>query len=160
MGRREFDWGVPARQPGCMSATSGLGILRLTNGYQVRQTICDAANVKANLCTKNQLGSFLLSKNASDVSKSPIISRAIHLKDPDAIKYPIKKTGFYCVSTYAYSTEDYKAVITFRNSYGELPATQVPKLPFYGAMTIVYAAIGLYVSLDSVYSCISAHTEI
>lgn len=106
----------------------------------------------AKLCTADQIGSFLLSKNATEVSHSPIISKAIHLNNPDAVKYPVKKTGFYCVSTYAFSGEDYKAVVTFRNSYGELPAAQIPKLPFYGAFTIVYAAIGLYVSLESAYS--------
>lgn len=68
------------------------------------------------------------------------------LKDPVAVNYPVKKTGFYCVSTYAYSGQDYKAVVEFRNAYGELPAAQIAKLPFYGGLTIVYAVIGLYVS--------------
>lgn len=67
------------------------------------------------------------------------------MKDPDAIKYPVRKTGFYCVSTYAFDGEAYTAVVTFRNAYGELPAAQIAKLPFYGAMTIVYAVIGMYV---------------
>ena len=57
----------------------------------------------------------------------------------------MKKTGFYCVSTYGYSAPEYQAVIEFRNSYGELPAAQIAKLPFYGGMTIVYAVIGMYV---------------
>lgn len=50
------------------------------------------------------------------------------------------------MSTYAYSGQDYKAVVTFRNSYGELPAAQIAKLPFYGALAIVYAVIGAYVT--------------
>lgn len=36
----------------------------------------------------------------------------------------------------------YDAVVTFQNSYGELPAAQIAKLPFYGGLTIVYAVIG------------------
>jgi hypothetical protein len=40
--------------------------------------------------------------------------------------------------------EKYSAVVEFRNAYGELPATQIPKLPFYGAITILYALIGVY----------------
>ncbi|KAJ6144807.1 Transmembrane receptor eukaryota [Penicillium chermesinum] len=102
-----------------------------------RETICDQAAVNAKSCTQEQLGSFLLASNATDVSKNPIISQAIHLKDPDAVKYPVKNTGFYCVSTYAYSGEDYTAVVTFRNSFGELPATQIAKLPFYGTLSLV-----------------------
>lgn len=110
---------------------------------KIKETICDPENVDAKICTEEQLGSFVLTDNATDVSTSPIISKAIHLKDPDAVKYPVRKTGFYCVSTYAYSGEDYKAVVTFRNSYGELPAAQIAKLPFYGGLTIVYAVIGM-----------------
>lgn len=120
-------------------------IIRLTRTSQMKETICDAANVEAKLCTEDQIGAFLLTNNASDASQNPIMSEAIHLSNPDAIKYPVRKTGFYCVSTYAYSGEDYKAVVTFRNSYGELPAAQIAKLPFYGALTIVYAVIGVYV---------------
>lgn len=36
-------------------------------------------------------------------------------------------------------------MVEFRNAYGELPAAQIAKLPFYGALTIVYAVIGMYV---------------
>ncbi|KAL2800444.1 lung seven transmembrane receptor-domain-containing protein [Aspergillus keveii] len=108
------------------------------------QSICDQASVEADLCTKDQLGSFLLAPNATDASKFQIISKAVNLRSPDAINYPVKKTGYYCVSTYAYSGQDYKAVVEFRNAYGELPAAQIPKLPFYGGLTIVYAVIGLY----------------
>lgn len=100
----------------------------------------------AKFCQKDDIGSFILTSNATDVWQSPIMTKAVHLNDPDPIKYPVKKTGFYCVSTFAYSGEDFKAVVTFRNSYGELPAAQIAKLPFYGALTIVYAVIGVYVS--------------
>lgn len=108
-----------------------------------KEPICDQENVAANLCTKEQLGSFILAENAAKVSKSPIFSTAINLKEPKPINYPVAKTGFYCVSTYAFSGDDYQGVVTFRNSYGELPAPQIPKLPFYGALTIVYAVIGM-----------------
>jgi hypothetical protein len=114
--------------------------------FQAKETICDASNVEAKICTEEQLGSFVLTSNATDVSLNPILSKAIHLNNPDAVRYPVRKTGFYCVSTYAYSGQEYNAVVTFRNSYGELPAAQIAKLPFYGALTIVYAVIGMYVS--------------
>lgn len=71
-----------------------------------------------------------------------IITEAIHLKTPPAIKYRITKTGYYCVTTYGYSAEQYRAIVEFRNAYGELPAAQIAKLPFYGGLTIVYAVIG------------------
>lgn len=43
------------------------------------------------------------------------------------------------------SDATYKAAVVFRNAYGELPAAQIPKLPFYGGLTIVYGVIGMLV---------------
>ena len=87
-----------------------------------------------------------MSANVSEAANNPVISQAVHLKDPQPLNYPIKKTGYYCVGTFSYSGSDYKAVAEFRNAYGELQAAQIPKLPFYGALTIVYAVMGMYVS--------------
>lgn len=39
---------------------------------------------------------------------------------------------------------EYTAVVEFRNAYGELPAAQIAKLPFYGGLTIVYAVVGAF----------------
>ena len=61
------------------------------------------------------------------------------------MNYPVKKTGYYCVGTYGFSAEDYRAVVEFRNAYGELQAAQIAKLPFYGGLTIVYAVMSMYV---------------
>ncbi|KAL4948610.1 lung seven transmembrane receptor-domain-containing protein [Aspergillus filifer] len=117
---------------------------RISEDPEEYVSICDQESVKQELCSAGQLGSFLLAPNATDAAQYRIISQAVHLKNPEAINYPIKKTGYYCVSTYGYSGQDYKAVVEFRNAYGELPAAQIPKLPFYGGLTIVYAVIGAY----------------
>lgn len=78
---------------------------------------------------------------------------AINLKDPSSINYPTKsaaknsvlRTGYYCVATAALSEDlEYRAIVTFRNAYGELPAAQIAKLPFYGGLTIVYAVVGAF----------------
>lgn len=68
----------------------------------------------------------------------------MHLSRPHINSYPIKKTGYYCVFTEPFTTDEYSAVAVFRNAYGELPATQVPKLPFYGGVTILYAVVAIY----------------
>jgi hypothetical protein len=68
----------------------------------------------------------------------------VHLKQkPQPINYPIKKTGYYCVGTSAFTDNDYTAIVEFRNAYGELPASQIPKLPFYGGLAIAYAVVGV-----------------
>ena len=75
------------------------------------------------------------------------MTQAVHLDNARVISYPVKNTGYYCVLTESFSGDDYDAVAVFRNAYGELPATQVPKLPFYGGMTLLYALVSVYVSL-------------
>ncbi|MCJ1372000.1 hypothetical protein MMC20_003221 [Loxospora ochrophaea] len=109
-----------------------------------KELICDPDNVEAGRCAESQLGEFLLSPNATEASKNPIISQAVHVNDPQPINYAVKRTGYYCISTFGYTAPDYKAIVEFRNAYGELPAAQIAKLPFYGGLTIVYAVIGAF----------------
>lgn len=105
--------------------------------------LCDEAARDAGLCEEADVGSFILATNATAASKSLIRSEAVHLKDPGAINYPIKKTGYYCVSSAAYSATEYLGIVEFRNAFGELPAAQIPKLPFYAGFTIVYAFVAM-----------------
>ena len=115
-----------------------------SESYRDLETICDADNINAGLCKDESRGAFILAPNATTLSRNPISNEAIHLKDPRAIQYPIRRTGYYCVSTYAFSSHDYNAVVEFRNSYGELPAAQIAKLPFYGGLTLTYAVLGAF----------------
>lgn len=108
-----------------------------------KEYICTEENVKASFCNSTQIGEFILSSNSSQ-SRNPIISQTVHLKDPQPINYPISRTGYYCVGTYGYSSDEYKAAVEFRNAYGELPAAQIAKLPFYGGLTITYAVIAIF----------------
>ena len=68
------------------------------------------------------------------------------MKDAKPVNYAIKKTGYYCVLTdkYGADAQGYQGLIEFRNAYGELPATQVPKLPFYGGISILYALLAVF----------------
>lgn len=109
--------------------------------------LCDEDPIEAGFCNVNQTGQFVLRPNATDLSKNVIFTQAVHLKDPGLpINYGIKNTGYYCVGTASFSPLDaeYSAMVEFRNAYGELPAAQIAKLPFYGGVTIVYAVIGAF----------------
>lgn len=108
-----------------------------------RTYICDQAAVDENLCPSNKLGAFILAANESSVRQSRIISEAIPLTKPQPIKYPVVHTGYYCVGTFGFSDEPYRAVVEFRNAFGELPAAQIPKLPFYAAITVIYAFLAI-----------------
>jgi hypothetical protein len=118
----------------------------LTGGWVIqRQFICDNTAVTNKLCNKKQLGAFLTAprdnSTTSSPSKSSIFTQAIDLSNTRPILYEIKKTGYYCVWVHAYEPIDidFHGVVLFKNSYGELPGSQIAKLPFYGGLTIVYA---------------------
>lgn len=114
----------------------------LTN-HEQRVYICDQGNVDAGYCKEKDIGAFITADNTTEKSRSQVISMAVHLKDPPAINYPIKRTGYYCVGTWGNEIEEYSAVVEFRNAFGELPAAQIVKLPFYAAFTLVYALLGI-----------------
>jgi Lung seven transmembrane receptor len=104
--------------------------------------------VNNGFCDSNQTGKFIFASNYSEISKNTMFTLAVHLKNPlQPDEYKVKKTGYYCVGTTGFSPADvqYTATVEFRNAYGELPAAQIARLPFYGGITIVYAVIGAYV---------------
>lgn len=112
--------------------------------------ICDRPSIKSNLCNATHEGEWILADDYQAQSKNLIRTEAIHLDKKTLINYPNKdnaekvplKTGYYCVATYPYTADvQYEAIVTFRNAYGELPAAQIPKLPFYGGITIAYFVV-------------------
>ncbi|KAH6890328.1 lung seven transmembrane receptor-domain-containing protein [Thelonectria olida] len=106
--------------------------------------ICTDNFVKSGNCNKTDIGKFVLHPGATTKSKNLIASKAIDLHNTGSLNYAIKKTGYYCVITDSASEDDYTAVVEFRNAYGELQATQIPKLPFYGGITMLYALVAVY----------------
>lgn len=106
--------------------------------------ICTEDATKMDMCNSTDIGKFITEPSTNKSSTGSIYTSAVNLKGVEPIKYPIKKTGYYCVWTNAFSSPDlkYTGVVTFQNSYGELPASQIAKLPFYGGLAIVYALIG------------------
>lgn len=115
-----------------------------------RQYLCDDESIDAQLCNATHKGEWILTDNAEADSKMHIRTAAIQLKDPKPINYPVAsgdkklaiKTGYYCVATLGLPDNlEWEAIVTFRNAYGELPAAQIAKLPFYGGITIVYFVV-------------------
>lgn len=94
-----------------------------------------------NLCNQTDIGKYITEPNTNTSSSGSIYNEIISLKDAKPIIYPVKKTGYYCVQTYGFAAEKFEGVVLFQNSYGELPASQIAKLPFYGGLTIVYTVV-------------------
>ncbi|KAK0711596.1 lung seven transmembrane receptor-domain-containing protein [Lasiosphaeris hirsuta] len=113
----------------------------LPPGASHKAEICKPEYVDAGYCNSTDIGEFILSPNATEKSNNIILTKAMHLKDSKPIKYPIPKTGYFCVVTFQPGETQYEALVEFRNAYGELPGPQIPKLPFYGGITILYALV-------------------
>ncbi|CZR41271.1 uncharacterized protein FPRO_10860 [Fusarium proliferatum ET1] len=109
-----------------------------------RLGVCGDDFVKQGYCNKTDIGKFILHPDVHKKSSSVVLTKAVHLNDAAPINYAIKKTGYYCVLTDVVNTKKYDLVVEYRNAYGELEATQIPKLPFYGGMSILYALLAAY----------------
>ena len=102
--------------------------------------ICDIPSIERRLCTQEHFGEFLVANSSSPGS---IFTKAVNLAEPKSWKYYVENTDYYCVATVGIGEEvQYNAVLEWRNAFGELNAAEYPKLPFYGALAIVYALIG------------------
>lgn len=104
--------------------------------------LCDEAALQADLCVIEERGQFLIDTTARNNTKLNILSRSVDLSNPLPIRYDIKHTSYFCVSTLSRDVQNYKGVVEFRNSYGELPAGEYFNLPFYGALAVVYVVVG------------------
>ncbi len=112
-------------------------LLTLTNSLLQRKYLCDDSAAAANLCSKDNVGTFIVKSDVNSTSYANVITKKIVLRLPQTLSYPIEKTGYYCVSLYS-DNENYEGHVTFQNAYGYLPAPVIPKLPFFGAMAIAY----------------------
>ncbi|EAQ88988.1 hypothetical protein CHGG_05607 [Chaetomium globosum CBS 148.51] len=128
-------------------------------GNTERAAICQQEFVDAGYCNETEIGQFLVSPNATEKSVNVILTKAMHLKDSKPIKYPISKTGYFCVVTEKFGATSYEAIVEFRNAFGELPATQIPKLPFYGGISIAYALVLVIVPTYYVFLLPTSHSQ-
>ncbi|CAB4406068.1 unnamed protein product [Rhizophagus irregularis] len=105
--------------------------------------ICDKAAIELNFCSESQENNFIVPINET----TSIVTHFFNLKSKDTytFNYPINKTAFYCVATSPVNNDDtqYFVTIDWQNPYGELPASEYPKLPFYGALSLIYLVIGI-----------------
>lgn len=111
-------------------------------GTDEKRLLCDSEALFEELCTEDDRGQFLIDPSARNDSRLSILTKSIDLTDPLPMRFDVKHTSYYCVSTLSTDVSAYSAVVEFRNSYGELPAGEYFNLPFYGALSIVYVVIG------------------
>ncbi|OAV91518.1 hypothetical protein PTTG_03861 [Puccinia triticina 1-1 BBBD Race 1] len=150
-----------------------------------RVYVCTLDAIAQSLCTKAELGEFIISPLPSDVKRESlnIWTQRIKLEakpNPASsssdtgtqmgsgpYRYNVTKTGYYCVgavpltvglpstSNTTYST--YTGVVAFENVFkGNLPAGEYPKVAFYGFVAVIYVFVGILWG----YNCHRHRTEI
>lgn len=97
--------------------------------------ICDEAAVELGICDEAQKGKFIINNNHTN--NTILTGKLTHLGQAD-ISYNINQTGYYCVSTFVSDSTKYNGFINFQNAFGNLSASEIPKLPAYGIFTILY----------------------
>lgn len=104
--------------------------------------ICTEAAVERGLCEEKLLGKFLVD---ADVTNTTVYTAQLTHLGQANITYLVEKTGYYCVSTYLSSDAKYKGTVNFQNAFGQLSASEIPKLPGYGILTLCYSVtLALY----------------
>lgn len=110
--------------------------------------ICDDVAINdLKVCSEGQRGNFILNKTPAN--NTILTGQMTHLGQT-LLNYNINSTGYYCLATYIHERDDktttnYRGKITFQNAFGELSASEIPKLPAYGILTLCYAiALALF----------------
>ncbi|KAG7194790.1 uncharacterized protein KQ657_004471 [Scheffersomyces spartinae] len=121
---------------------NSLGVV-LNEDTQQKKYICDDLAVKLGYCDSNDKGLFIVKKEGTNSSTihTGIVTQLGQLP----YQYNISRTGYYCVATYSLLDKKYRGIINFQNAFGHLSASEIPKLPAYGILTICYAiALSLF----------------
>ncbi|CDK28181.1 unnamed protein product [Kuraishia capsulata CBS 1993] len=115
-------------------------------GVQVSETskhyVCSEELVAKGLCDSSELYQFIVNKNVT--TKAEVLSTVLTTYGDNGLQYKIARTGYYCVAClspqdFGSSKNTFKVLVNFQNAFGSLPAADIPKLPLYGLLSIVYA---------------------
>ncbi|CDS01604.1 hypothetical protein [Sporisorium scitamineum] len=133
-------------------------------GYQLKSYICTPNAVTETLCTKEQLGNFIVDESsgkASTVQLQRMDFGANGSSEEKTLRYNVTKTGYYCFGATEVPLQTLETApsgksdvsvhaafdgrVEFFNKFkGNLPAAEHPKLNFYFAMTLAYIVLGIY----------------
>ena len=121
------------------------------DGSQDKLFMCTPEAVQDKLCTDKDLGLYLIDKpNLSGTSiQQQRIDFGASLTNQTILSHKVNTTGFYCVSVEPYGSnmamsEAFRGHVDFVNSFhGQLPASEHPKLYFYGWLTLTYLAMAI-----------------
>ncbi|CDK28750.1 unnamed protein product [Kuraishia capsulata CBS 1993] len=115
--------------------------------------LCSEQLVDQGLCDTSELHQFIVNKNVTP--KAEVLSSVLTSYGDNGLQYKILKTGYYCVACSSphglgKSPNRYLLQVDFQNSFGSLPAAEIPKLKFHGLLAVLYA-VSLFVYLFQLF---------
>ncbi|KAI8391629.1 lung seven transmembrane receptor-domain-containing protein [Radiomyces spectabilis] len=102
------------------------------------------------MCTNRTLGDFIVHVPAERANGTSILTSTFDMDNQTEVAlYKIEKTGYYCVAVVASVNPSgnatyFESWIEWKFPYGELPASEYPKLVFYAVFALVYLAVGIF----------------
>lgn len=121
------------------------------DGSQDKLFMCTPEAVQDKLCTDKDLGLYLIDKptlSGTSIQQQRLDFGA-SLTNQTTLSHKVNTTGFYCVSVEPYGSnmamgEAFRGHVDFVNSFhGQLPASEHPKLYFYGWLTLTYLTMAI-----------------
>lgn len=139
----DFQGKDPARVNYVIFAIKDLEHLGKSYGGNSRKYVCDEMAIDQGMCSSQDLGTFLVD---GDYSNTTIHMGQLTAAGKTNMTYRVLETGYYCVSTVdIYRQIQYDGYVSFQNAFGYMSASEIPKLPGYGILTLCYAvALALY----------------
>lgn len=104
----------------------------------IRYYVCSDKAIELGLCDNSQRGNFLTD---GDVSNTTVATGLADRLGKVPLTYHVERTGYYCVATFTGTGDTLVGNVNFQNAFGNLSASEIPKLPAYGILTVCYAVM-------------------
>ncbi|KAF4625986.1 hypothetical protein G7Y89_g12179 [Cudoniella acicularis] len=105
-----------------------LGGVETPNG---KEYYCNFDNVAAGLCAPEQMGEFLVTKDARAAAANPVVTRNWPLDQPMFVSYQVNQPGYFCVASFSPTGSTFSLTMSITNQGHRLPAFRQRTLDIY-----------------------------
>lgn len=117
-----------------------IGSLGVIDESGVRRYVCDERLIEQGLCTSDELYQFIVDTNVT--TSAAVKTDVLTDLGTNDFSYSVQETGYYCIAAinppYNGEINEFEMIVNFHNSFGNLPASEIPLLSLYGLLAVVY----------------------
>lgn len=126
--------------------------LGVVDDSNYRRYLCDETLINQGLCSSDQLYQFIVSDNIT--TYAAVKTTVLTDLGTNDFSYHVTETGYYCIAAfnppYSGDLNNFDMIVNFHNSFGNLPASEIPLLSLYGLLAVVYA-VCLFIYLFPIF---------